>query len=504
MPGKSISQQQVKLYMSKRNTGHSQVSSAAQSGLSERTARRIEQGGHRPKVDSPRLWRTREDPFTQVWEQELEPRLKESPALMPITLLEYLQDKHPGHYPDSLLRTLQRRVKQWRGCHGEAQELIFRQTQVPGRLGFSDFTKLKGLIITIQGAPLKHLLYHFRLAYSGWSYAKIILGGESYTALTEGLQEALWRLGGSPHEHRTDSLSAAFKNLSKQEEGDLTQNYEEFCLHYGMKPSRNNRGIGHENGSIESPHGHLKRRIGQSILLRRSNDFEDVESYQEWLDEIIKRNNQRNAKNITLEREKLQSLPVYKTVDFTELMVLVHSTGTIEVRKTTYTVPSRLRGERLRVHLYDDKLRCFLGSHLVIELPRIYSIGKDVRARLVDYRHLIDSLVRKPQSFRFSQIREDILPNPIYKTIWKFLDRKLEGRASCKLMVGILFLAAKFDCEKEMGEKIISTISLENIPNIEELKRQFGRQAIIHDGLSIKQHTLHSYDDLLNGGEPHA
>ena len=146
-------------------------------------------------------------------------------SITPITLLEYLQEKYPGEYPDSLLRTLQRRIKEWKVLSGKEKELIFRQIHLPGRLGLSDFTQLKGIIILIQNEPLCHLLYHFRLAYSGWSYLKVILGGESYTALTEGLQEALLCLGGSPLEHRSDSLSAAFKNTTRDTRQDLTSSY---------------------------------------------------------------------------------------------------------------------------------------------------------------------------------------------------------------------------------------------------------------------------------------
>ena len=108
-------------------------------------------------------------------------------------------------------------------------------------MGLSDFTELKDINVTINGQLFKHLLYHFRLAYSKWSYMEVIQGGESFTALSQGLQHALWSLGGSPLEHRTDSLSAAFKNINPHTQDDLTQKYHEFCSHYQMKPTRNNK-----------------------------------------------------------------------------------------------------------------------------------------------------------------------------------------------------------------------------------------------------------------------
>ena len=269
MPGNRINNEQVKLYMSTRIKGCTQVTSAAKAGLSERTGRRIE--NRRTQIQARKIvhWKTRTNLLDDVWDTELVPLLEQTPHLLPLTLLESLQEKYPEQYPDSLLRTLQRRVKTWKSLNGEAKTLIFRQAHVPGRQSLSDFTQLKGVEITIAGEPFKHLLYHFRLAFSGWSHMKVILGGESYSALASGLQEALWRLGASPLEHRTDSLSAAFKNLSTEVKKDLTDRYDALCAHYNMTPTRNNVGVSHENGSIESPHGHLKRRIKQALLLRQ-------------------------------------------------------------------------------------------------------------------------------------------------------------------------------------------------------------------------------------------
>ena len=504
MPGKKITKQQVKLYMNTRSKGYTQITSSAKSGISVSSGRRIETNKRNTRSSPQRKWRTRKDPFVNVWDDEIVFLLEQNPTLTALTLLEVLQDKYPGEYPDSLLRTMQRRVKTWKALNGKEKELVFIQNHLPGRLGLSDFTKLKGITITIEGKALNHLLYHFRLAYSGWSYLKVILGGESYTALTEGLQEALWRLGGSPLEHRTDSLSAAFKNKNSSVKNDLTRKYEEFCRHYQMEPTRNNRGKSHENGGIESPHGHVKRRIQQALIIRQSNDFANVDHYQIWLEEVIKKHNRRNAKNFKMERLALQELPKFKTTDFTELVARVHSTGTIEVSRTTYTVPSCFVGEQLRIHLYDNCLRCYLGPKFLFALPRIYAINRKRRARLVDYRHLVDSLMKKPQAFRFSKIRDDILPNAAYKKIWNFLEDRIKGRESCKLIVGILSIAAKFDCEKELGDFVLAQIEKNIVPNLEDLRRRFTTSDSKRPEVKITQHSLSSYDELLVNEVPDA
>ncbi len=180
------------------------------------------------------------------------------------------------------------------------------------------------------------------------------LGGESFVALAEGLQNALWTLGGVPREHRSDSLSAAFRNLAADAREDLTQRYAALMGHYGMAPTRNNAGIAHENGSIESAHGHLKRALENALLLRGTRDFASLDAYRAFVDEIVGRRNANLAKRIALEKEALAPLPKGRTTDFEEKVIPVTSSGGFILRRVFYTVPSRLIGHRLRVRIFDD------------------------------------------------------------------------------------------------------------------------------------------------------
>ena len=501
MSGQWLTSNQLEIYMKARKEGKTQVVSAAKSGISERSGRIIEKG-QRVDPTTQRRWRTRTDPFETVWSSELEPMLRQSPSLSALTLLEHLQLTYGGeHFPDKLLRTLQRRVKHWSHQEGPAREVMFRQEHEPGYMGLSDFTELKGITVTIQGKPLSHLLYHFRVIYSGWSYLKVILGGESYAALAEGLQYALWRLGGSPKEHRTDSLSAALKNLSSVDKDDQTQQYHDFCSHYSMIPSRNNRGVSHENGGIESPHGHLKRRIKQAFLLRDSYDFDSVEAYQRWIEQVADQHNRRNAKSADIEKLALQPLPTYKTADYTMLPVKVSSTSTIQVRTSLYTVPSRLVGATLQVHLYHDSLWCYLGGALVAKLYRVYGESKKRRARNIDYHHVIDSLIKKPMAFYKSQLRDALLPNAQYRQIWQTLTSRIPSREASKLMVGLLHIAATANCEAALGELVTDELLAGNIPSLKGLQQQWG---IVRDQscprVDVSQHTLESYNQLIPTG----
>ena len=496
----AVTEQQVSVYMSAREQGRSQEAAAAKAGFTERTGRRVEKRGGSHGRPGRRSWRTREDPFAEVWESELVPMLEKEPRLQAITLLETLQACDPDRYPDKLLRTLQRRVKQWRVLHGPEREVMFRQRHEPGARGLSDFTKLKRVAITVGGKPFPHLLYHFRLAYSGWCDVMVVRGGESFTALATGLQRALIRLGGVPKEHRTDSLSAAFKNLTEDEQKDLTERYQAFCAHYGMMASRNNPGRGHENGSIESPHGHLKRRIEQALLLRGSNDFATVAEYQAFLDTITARIRRRNRTRIEAERPYLQPLPATGAVDYTERTVRVSTTSTIQVRRGTYTVPSRLKGERLTVRLFDDRLELFHGLTAVLTLTRVYPISGARRARCINYRHLIPWLARKPMALQGLQFRDDLWPSEDYRELWTRLRQQHPPRQVCKLMVGALKLAADQDCEQALATYWRDALDQGTSPSLADLQSRFARRAARVPSPSVRQHDLAGYDALLTGG----
>ncbi|MCP4115767.1 MAG: IS21 family transposase [Desulfobacteraceae bacterium] len=496
MSGKPINDSQIRIYMSARTQGKQQITAAALAGICERSGRRIEKGEIISGQKRKRHWRTRKDPFAEVWESEIVPMLSAAPDLQPKTLFEYLEKQYPGKYPKSKERTFQRKVKKWKGLYGKGKEVMFLQRQIPGRLGLTDFTTIKKATITINGQPLKHILYHFRLAYSGWCHVKVILSGESFSALSEGLQDALWRLGGVPLEHRTDSLSAAFKNMTKDAKEDVTNRYKELFSHYKIKPTRNNKGQSHENGGIESPHGHLKNRIKQALLLRDSSDFESVDAYQKFLDDIVHSINRNNQDKITEEHKHLQPLPLHKTIDYTEEVVGVSTASTIRIKRALYTVPSRLIGEKLRVHVYHDRLELYLGTSHVFSTKRVYGQDKK-RARNVDYRHVIGSLERKPQAFRFSQLRDNFLPSDAYKTIWEWLDDAMEPRAACKTIVGILALANRLDCEERLGRYLLQLKEQDKLPVLHELKQKFDPKEIEIPDVQVQTTAGGDYDLLI-------
>jgi len=501
----AVKNTQVTLYMKNLKQGQSQVKAAANSGISERTARRIDSHEHSSQQPpSPRSYKTRKDPLTTIWDSELEPMLRQQPGLLPITLFEYLQDKHPGEY-DKVHRTLQRRIKQWHALHGKDQEIIFRQQQQPGQQALVDFTVFKGISILIAGVELDFRFFHFRLCYSKWSYLKVIQGGESYTALAEGTSEALKRMGAVPAELRTDSLSAAFRNLTNDQATDITERYDAFCSHYAMTPTRNNRGVAHENGAVESAHGHIKRRIAQQLQMtfptvtNQHYSFQSIDDFQTYVDAIVARHNRRNESLLREELALMSPLPTATGIDYTDEQARVSSSSTINIRRVIYSVPSRMIGERLCIRLYDDRLECYLGSAWAVTLQRLHPKGNK-RCRQIDYRHVIGSLARKPMAFFHAELRDDILPNDRWRQLWQEGCQRLAPRQICYLIIGALELATTHDNEVEVANALQALFSEASEPSLLNLQKRLGLASTTLSDTAIQttqQHDLGGYDNLL-------
>lgn len=470
MPGKPVTDQQVRAYMQDR-LHHSQRAAAARAGFSERTARRIEADPRLPSQRRPERGRTVGDPLAAVWEPVLLPILQNDPAVHAVTLLRHLQMTDPQAFPDDRVRrTLERRVRDWRAVHGPARDVIFRQTPEPGRMALSDFTDAAELGITIAGQPLAQRLYHFVLAYSGWEYAAVVLGGESFTALAENLQNALWTLGGVPREHRTDSLSAAYRNLDRQAAQDVTCRYQDFCAHYAMAASRNTPGAAHENGSVEAHNRHLKAALDQALILRASRDFASLADWRRFVDQLVARRNRRREAAVRIETATLRPLPARRTTDFTELVVRVTRTGGFLVHGIFYSAPSRLIGQRLRVHVYDDRIEAWLGNTHVVNHPRQRQRDDGRRVHHVDYRHVVHALRRKPQALAGSVYRDSLFPRSEYTAAWTALSEALPRRDACRRMVDLLWLAYDEACEAELAALIADDLAGGHLPDADVLK----------------------------------
>jgi hypothetical protein len=491
--------------MAKRASGLSQQLAADVVGISVRSAQRIDRGELQPEGQQQRQgrhWRTRVDPLAEVWDSVLVPMLNKAPELEPQTLLLHLEQLFPGQEWFRRRRTLQRRVEQWKALHGPGRDVMFLQHHQPGVLGISDFTLLKGMPITIAGAVFEHRLFHFRLPYSGWCHVEVIHGGESFVALAEALQNALALCGGVPAEHRTDSLSACFRNRDGSYAGVYTSRYSELCAHLGVIATRNNRGVAHENGAIEGPHRHWKHRLEQQLLQRGSRDFQTEAEYRQLVARVTASFNSRYevAGRLEIERLHLQPLPVERFADYDPLTVRVRSTSTIEVRSVTYSVPSRLIGQQLTVHLRHDRLDLFLRSQFIETLPRLHGQKGQKALRRIDFRHVIDSLRRKPRALLRAQLQDDLLPTDSWRQLWRALLAALPPDEAAKVMVDALHVAARTDdlagVERYLRRQLRNgEISLSSLRDHYGLRPPRGLAALPQ--LDIPEHTLSSYDELL-------
>jgi hypothetical protein len=408
---------------------------AARAGMDAKTARKYLRGARLPSELRPdRPWRTREDGFSEVWE-EIRQEIDVNPGLEAKTLFEWLQRKYPGQYADGQLRTLQRRIKVWRAMEGPAQEVFFSQKHEPGRLCASDFTHMTALQITINRQMLEHLVYHFVLTYSNWETGTICYS-ESFESLSEGLQNALWEVGAVAVEHRTDSLSSAVNNMSNREE--FTERYQGLLKHYELKGQHTNPGQAHENGDSEQSQHRFKRAVEQALLLRGSREFVSMGDYEGFLRGVFAQLNAGRRARLAEELAVMRELPARRMESAKRERVKVDSGSLIHVDRNAYSVNSRLIGEQVEARLYLDRMEVWYGQKKVEELPRLRGRSK----HRVDYRHIIEWLVRKPGAFENYRYREDLFPTSRFRMAYDAL-KELTPQRAAKEYVRILELAAR-------------------------------------------------------------
>ena len=409
--------------------------SAAKAGFSTATAYRIENDPRPPSTKRKRRGRHRPDPLAGIFDEEIVPMLERAPDLRSVGIFEELMRRHP-ELGRSVRRTLERRVREWRALHGPERELMFRRTHPPGQLGLSDFIDGGALQVRIAGELPDHLPCHFRLAHSGFAHVHVALGGESFTALAEGLQHALWTLGGAPREHRSDSLSAACRNPDADRREDAAERYAALCAHYGMAPTRNNRGESHGNGSIETPHGHLKRALEDALPLRGSHDFDTLADCRALIDEVVSRRNSHLRVRIDAEREVLRP-PPRRADDFDTVRVRAASSAGFTCRRVFHSAPSCLVGHQLTARVHDDRLELFLGASPLMALPRGRGKPNSRSSHVLDCRHVIHALRRKPMALRNLVHRDQLFPRDAHRRAFQALLEVKGERAACRGAAGV-------------------------------------------------------------------
>jgi hypothetical protein len=365
-------------------------------------------------------------------------RLEAEPRLRAKTLFDWLQQEHPGQLTESQRRTLERRVQQWRVTAGLARTVMFSQVHHAGDLAASDFTSMNSLEVTLLGKRFEHLVYHFVLTYSNWE-SVTICPSESFEALSDGLQNALWELGGAPGRHRSDSLTAAVNNLSAKRE--FQDRYRGLLEHYGLAGERINVRQPHENGDSESSHGHFKTAVDQALLLRGSRDFGSREEYLGFLKAVVATRNAGRHERHAEELAVLRPLPTQRLASCLRLVVRVDTGSLLHIHRNTYSVHSRLVGQQVEARLHADRVEVWFAGTQVDTLPRL--VGRDKHA--INYRHIIDQLVRKPGAFENYRYREDLFPNSRFRMAYDRLRDEHAPAVATRAYLRILQDAGRTD-----------------------------------------------------------
>jgi transposase len=474
---------------------HGQVGRASMmSGMDRKTGRKYVRSGRLPSESGSeeRDYRTRNDPFAEDWPR-IRGMLKDAPALEGKALFEWLMEDRPGMYEPGQVRTFQRRVKQWRATEGPDKEVFFAQEHRPGEAMQIDGTWATKLGVTICGEPFAHMLFHSVLPYSNWEWATVCLS-ESLMAIRRGVQSALFRLGRVPKYCQSDNSSAATHDLRESGKRDFNEEYEDFVRHFGMKPRTIAVGQSHQNGDVESSNGALKRRLEQHLILRGSRDFESVAVYEAWVQEVMSKTNELRTKKVTEELATMKELKVSRLREHKEETTDVSRESTIRVMHNTYSVPSRLKGERVNAHIFDDRIDVFYGGVKQLTLERLLGRFK----HRINYRHIIWSLVRKPGAFPRYRYREDLFPSLVFRQAYDALNDELgDGYKADLNYLRVLHQAAAVS-ESDVETALELLLAEGEVPLADRVKELVQPRVPEVPEMEPYEADLGEYDELLN------
>ncbi len=491
-----VTDQQVRRLFTVQNKYEYRYQAADAAGISSKTARKYRKTGKLPsQCRVEHTWSTRRDPFADDWAFVVQLLEDTQATLQAHTILDYLQRANPGKYHNGQLRTLQRRIKAWKALYGPAKEIFFSQVYYPGQWACSDFTSMNKLNITIAQQPFEHIFYHFVLCYSNWQAGRICFS-ESFESLSLGIQDALWKLGGVPSLHRTDNLTSAVHKVGDPDV--FTDKYRALSTHYGFESSKTNPASPHENGDVEKSNDLFKKAVDQSLIIRGSRDFDTIEQYAQFLQKIIDRMNENCHKRFAEELEVLRELPNLRYDDYETRTCKVGRGGTFRLLHNTYSAHSRLAGEKIKVRVFADKLEIWYAQRYIETLPRL----RGENGHHINYRHIIDRLVRKPGAFENYCYKDDMFPTSLFRIAYDILRDTCSIRQASKEYLKILELAAK-EGESLVNEALRLLINLDEEIEFEKVKQFIDskQKAPEPTEVHIEPVDINDYDMLLETPE---
>lgn len=488
-----ITNQQYKRLMSEYEKTGKLVVSAMKADVDRETARKYLKAGQPPaQLQAKHTWRTRADPLDKVWDAAAS-MLQDAPELEAKTVFEYFLARPDSGLDESHLRSFYRRVRHWRATEGPEREVFFAQEHKPGELMQLDWTYAKELRVSIQGDELDHLFCQCVLPYSNWQWATRCIS-ESFLSLVGGFQAAMGQLGKCPPCLGTDNTSAATHELTQVPGRPRGYNpeYLELCSHYDLTPLTINVGCPNEHGDVESSNRHLKRRLDQHLILRGSRDFASLEDYDRFVEGVLRAANAKRRKRLAEELACLRPLPAGRLAEYREYAPGVSSQSLIRVKRNTYSVPSRLIGHTLRVELHEAQLKVYLARDFLFCLPRL----RGDRGALVDFRHVITPLLRKPGAFINYRHREALYPTPVFRGAFDRLVADHGERPGVIEYLHVLKLAAEETVEKvePLLKAQLERSGKWRATQVRDQVAPVARKVIELSGLTP---SLHAYDALL-------
>lgn len=415
------------------------------------------------------------------WE-ELVKILEGAPELESTAAMGYLIEKCPDQYTGNELRSLQRRICNWRALHVD-KDVIFWQVYRPGERSQSDFVHMDYLCVTIQGKQFNHIIFHFMLPYSGWENVVVCEGGETFINLCTGYERSIWKLRGAPLMHRTDNLSAAITASTRE----FTDRWSKLMSHYNTRPTVNNPGKSNENGKVERSNGLIKRSIENHLGLRGSKDFRSLEDYQEFIERIVEKRNKHREVKVAEERKELQPLPDSKWYAASKIPVRVNTDSTIRVEGASYSVPSRTIGHTLYAYIYPDKIEVYCGNHFLQTMQRIQKGETHI-----NFMHVLSSLKKKPGAFEDYKHKESMYPTTAFRRMYDQL--KARYKTASKHYIEILCLASIYGVE-EVSAVLTLFLKAATIPTVKDIKTRLAHRIEVPD-VQIHKVSLKEYDEL--------
>ena len=492
---------QVGVIMRERNKGRTQEQAAARANLkSRKTVAKYEREGQLPShLKQARQYRTRSDPFVENWPQ-VEEMLTNTPEIESVVLFEWLREQQPGRYQAGQVRTFQRRVAQWRVEHTD-QVAVLEQVHRPGEVLQTDGVWLSELGVSLQGVPFKHLLLHSVLPYSNWEWGRVVQS-ESLLAMRLGLQSTLLKLGYVPQYHQTDNSSAATYRLGIEEQASAggargyTPGYLQLLEYYGLQPRTIHLGSPQENGDVEASNGGLRRAVKQHLLLRGRCDFDSLEAYEAFLGQVMDKRNQARQTRLAEEVAVMKPLAATPLAAWSEQRLRVSRGSLIRVAKNYYSVPTRLIGQWVTVRVSEWQIEVYYGSKWVENLPRL--TGE--RKHGIHYRHIVESLLRKPGGFRDYRYREALFPTLVFRRAWEHLNQWHAPRKADLSYLRILCLAAR-TVEADVAQVLEQLLASDQRWDEGEVERRVRPVPLSVPSIERGEINLLDYDQLLVGGD---